>query len=136
MDCVFCQAYYNSFLVLIDILEGLTMATRRSNTTIPERPKHSVEQKRLYANRLTKRIEELEAFDPATVEKRDGDPKVMALEAAIDAALSAAFGHNTTEYKRYARATHLDHGPRFMRIEPSLLTARRGGGHGHYNDAR
>ena len=113
------------------------MAPRRTKYTTPERPVHSVEQKRLYANRLKKRIEELEAFDPATVQKRDGDHNVIALEAAIEDALSAAFGNNTVEYNRYRRATELDHGPRVMRVEPSFISARHGGGgHGHYNDAR
>jgi predicted nucleotide-binding protein len=68
--------------------------------------------------RLRKCIEDLEAFDPQSVQKRDGVPEVMALERAIDGALEAAFGHRTPAYNRFRVAAQLDHGPRTMRISP------------------
>jgi hypothetical protein len=112
------------------------MARRRITSVKPERPKHSIEQKRLYANRLKKRIEELEDFDHLTVQRRDSDPRVMELEAALDQALSAAFGHGTAEYNLYSHAAQLDHGPRIMRIEPSWISARGGGHVRHHDDTR
>jgi hypothetical protein len=75
----------------------------------PERPILTVEQKRRCIDRLSKRLEELKAFDPQTVQKRF-PPEVTALGNAIDEALSAAFGHETVEYSRYSKATRLDHG--------------------------
>jgi hypothetical protein len=45
--------------------------------------------------RLQRCIDELEAFDPQKVQKRYREPEVMRLEAMIDEALSAAFGHGT-----------------------------------------
>jgi predicted nucleotide-binding protein len=67
---------------------------------------------------LQRCITELHAFDPTKVEKRYREPDVMRLEAAIDEALSAAFGHRTPAYNRYGDAATLDHGPH---------TARTGG---------
>jgi hypothetical protein len=60
---------------------------------------------------LKKCIRDLQAFDPKKVQKRFGVPEVFALEAAIDKALSSAFGRSTSAYMRYNRAATLDHGP-------------------------
>ena len=53
----------------------------------------------------------------------------MALETAIDEALSAAFGHGTVEYRRYSSAASLDHG------SVSLSLGSEFGGGGRRNDA-
>jgi hypothetical protein len=98
------------------IRKPLIMARSRPAAQ-PERPVLSVEQKQRAVARLEKRIAELEVFDPQTVQKRFTDPAVMALQAAIDEALSTALGHGTVEYRRYARATKLDHGPLTSRID-------------------
>ena len=66
--------------------------------------------------RIEQCIRELEAFDPQKVQKRYRVPEVMALEAAIDTALSAAFGHGTVEYRRYVDAATLDHGPHIAHL--------------------
>ncbi|MFL6834313.1 MAG: TIR domain-containing protein [Xanthobacteraceae bacterium] len=87
------------------------MAPRRPAPPKPERPVLTVHQQRTCIERFRKRIEDLEAFDPQTVQKRFSSPEVKALEIAIDEALSAAFGHGTDEYNRYASAARLDHGP-------------------------
>lgn len=89
------------------------MAHRTTPPPKPERPILTVEQKRRCIDRLSKRIEKLEAFEPQTVQKRF-PPEVTALGNAIDEALSAAFGHGTVEYRRYSSATRLDHGPHFV----------------------
>jgi predicted nucleotide-binding protein len=91
------------------------MARRPAPPSQPQRPVLSIDQKRRALGRLRERIRELEDFDPETVQARFHDPEVMALEAAIDEALSAAFGHGTVEYQRYERAVALDHGPVEMR---------------------
>ena len=91
------------------------MARRPAQPPPPQRPILSVDQKRRAIMRLRQRIRELEDFDPQTVQARFHDPNVMALETAIDEALSAVFGHGTVEYQRYERATALDHGPVVMR---------------------
>lgn len=92
------------------------MARRPAEPAQPVRPNLTVDQKRRCVDRLNKRIQELDAFDPQTVQKRFTDPNVSALEAAIDEALSAAFGHETVEYRRYKRAVQLDHGPVVLRM--------------------
>jgi|GEM_PF-2894984 len=54
--------------------------------------------------RLQRRIAEVEALDPTTLEK--WSPNVDALQASIDDALSRIFGHDTVEYKRYRRTVN------------------------------
>jgi predicted nucleotide-binding protein len=93
---------------------------RRPTPPKPERPILSIEQKRRRIERLQKCIEDLKAFDPQKVQKRYRVPEVMALEADIDSALSAAFGHQTEAYNRYIDAATLDHGPHIARIAPNF----------------
>jgi predicted nucleotide-binding protein len=104
------------------------LATRRTPPPQPQRPVLSNDQLRRGIARLNQRIAELEAFDPATVQRRFTWPEVQALETAIDEALSAVFGHGTIEYGRYERATQLDHGPVVMQLGPAF------GGRGRGND--
>jgi predicted nucleotide-binding protein len=91
----------------------------------PERPFHTVDQKRVDIDRLSRRMKELEEFDPHSVSKRFGDPNVTAIETAIDETLAAVFGHGTVEYNRYSGATRLDHGP--VTLTPDWIGARGGG---------
>jgi hypothetical protein len=102
---------------------------RRSTPPIPERPVLTAEQLRRRIERLQNCIQEIEALDLEKVQKRDGDPQVIRVEAAIESALSAAFGHNTPAYMQYRDATQLDKGPRSMRIEPMW----GGDSAGHYD---
>src|ERR1700693_1348680 len=84
---------------------------RRSKPPKPTAPILTAEQKRRRVERLKKCIGDLQAFDPQKVQKRFGVPEVVALEAAIDKALSSAFGQGTSAYMRYNRAATLDHSP-------------------------
>jgi hypothetical protein len=93
---------------------------RRPTQQKPERPNLTVDQKRRCIERLRRCLADLEAFDPAKVQKRYGVPEVLALEATIDEALSAAFGHRTPGYQRYSRAATLDHGPHIARLGPDF----------------
>src|SRR5580700_1624598 len=86
------------------------MARRSVPPPKPKPPVLTVGQKRGRIERLQKCIQRLEAFDPQKVQKRLGVPEVLALEAAIDKALSSAFGHGTPLYMRYNLAATLDHG--------------------------
>jgi predicted nucleotide-binding protein len=96
------------------------MASRRS--ALPaQAPVLTADQKRRRIDRLQRCIDELGAFNPELVQKRYREPEVMRLEAAVDEALAAAFGHGTTAYNRYRQAAKLDHGPH---------TARMGSGFG------
>jgi predicted nucleotide-binding protein len=91
------------------------LATRRSAPP-PQSPILTADQLRRRIDRLQKCIEELEAFDPEKVQKRYREPEVMRLEAAVDEALAAAFGHSTPAYNRYRSAPKLDHGPHVVRM--------------------
>jgi predicted nucleotide-binding protein len=92
---------------------------RRSTPRVPERPVLNVDQLQRRIEQLNRCISDLEGFDPDKVQKRYDVPEVIQLEAAIDAALSAAFGHETPDYNRYSDAARLDHGPHTVRHEPA-----------------
>jgi predicted nucleotide-binding protein len=64
-------------------------------------------------DRLKKRISELEAFDPASVEDR-WSSAVQAIGTAIEETLAKVFGDGTPVYNRYASAARLDNGPLIM----------------------
>jgi hypothetical protein len=69
----------------------------------------TVGQKRRRIERLQKCVARLEEFDPVKARKRA--PAVLELEAAIDKALSSAFGYGTPAYLRYNEAATLDPNP-------------------------
>ena len=85
----------------------------------PKADRPTVEQRRVGLARLERCIQELEAFDPQKVQKRKDVPEVVALEATIDGALAAAFGHGSPSYDRYRHAATLDTGSRSTRISPT-----------------
>jgi hypothetical protein len=82
------------------------MARRPAPPPKPESPTLTVGQKRRRIERLQKCVTSVEAFDPQKARKRA--PAVLALEAAIDKALSSAFGYGTPAYLRYNQAATLD----------------------------
>jgi hypothetical protein len=85
------------------------MARRSAPPPKPKTPILTVGQKRRRIERLQKCVTSLEGFDPQKARKRA--PAVLALEAAIDKALSSAFGYGTPAYLRYAEAATLDPTP-------------------------
>jgi hypothetical protein len=85
------------------------MARRSAPTPKPKTPTLTVGQKRRRIERLQKCVTSLEAFDPQKARKRA--PAVLELEAAIDKALSSAFGYGTPAYLRYNEAATLDPSP-------------------------
>jgi len=86
----------------------------------PRTPILTVGQKRRRIERLQKCIANLEAFDPQKARKRA--PAALALEAAIDKALSSAFGYGTPAYLRYNEAATLDPSP--LLAEVAVRAAR------------
>jgi hypothetical protein len=85
------------------------MARRSAQPPKPKSPILTVGQKRRRIERLQKCVTSLEAFDPQKARKRA--PAVLELEAAIDKALSSAFGYGTPAYLRYNEAATLDSSP-------------------------
>jgi hypothetical protein len=85
------------------------MARRSAPPPTPKTPILTVGQKRRRIERLQKCIANLEAFDPQKARKRA--PAALALEAAIDKALSSVFGYGTPAYLRYNEAATLDPSP-------------------------
>jgi hypothetical protein len=85
------------------------MARRSALPPKPKSPILTVGQTRRRIERLEKCITRLEAFDPQKARKRA--PAVLELEAAIDKALSSAFGYGTPTYLQYNEAATLDPSP-------------------------
>jgi hypothetical protein len=85
------------------------MARRSVPPPKPQSPILTVGQKRRRIERLQKCVTRLEAFDPLKARKRA--PAVLELEAAIDKALSSAFGYGTPAVLRYNQAATLDLDP-------------------------
>src|SRR5271167_803925 len=98
------------------------MARRSALPPKPKSPILTVGQKRRRIERLQKCITSLVAFDPQKARKRA--PAVLALEAAIDKALSSAFGYGTPAYLRYNEAATLDPGPLLASAAVRANTAR------------
>lgn len=97
----------------------------------PKSPTLTVGQKRRRIERLQKCITSLEAFDPQKAQKRA--PAVLALEAAIDKALSSAFGYGTPAYLRYNQAATLDPDPHFTNAVLRSPVLRPVGGPGRHD---
>jgi predicted nucleotide-binding protein len=102
------------------------MARKKDNGPAPSR---RLDQDEIRAGiaRLSKRAEELNAFDPSTIS--DGNPpELMALSTAITDSLAKTFGAETHEYRQYIDAADLAHtGPMFFYagMPPTPLSEKR-----------
>jgi hypothetical protein len=107
------------------------MARRSVPPPKPRSPILTVGQKRRRIERLQKCVTSLEAFDPQKARKRA--PAVLELEAAIDKALSSAFGYGTSAYLRYNQAATLDPDPLVTNATRSPVLRPVGGGPGRHD---
>jgi hypothetical protein len=82
------------------------MARRSVPPPKPKSPILTIGQRRRRIERVQKCITDLEAFD--SKKERLGNTEVVTLEAAIDKALSSAFGYGTPAYMRFNQAATLD----------------------------
>lgn len=82
---------------------------RRPTYKPPQPANLTLEQMHRGSERLKRRIEDLEAFEPSKISKRFG-PEAEALLTSIEDTLDKVFGHDTVERHRYAIDT-LDNGP-------------------------
>lgn len=85
------------------------MARSSSPAAEPRRANLTVDEMRRGINRLQRRVSDVEAFVPTSVQARFS-PEVEALSTSIEATISSVFGPNTVEYNRYYHAAHLDPG--------------------------
>jgi hypothetical protein len=102
------------------------MARRSVPPPKPKTPTLTVGQKRRRIERLQKCVTNLEAFDPQKARNRA--PVVLELEAAIDKALSSAFGYGTPAYLRYNAAAVLDPSPLLTNVAARAPVAPSAGG--------
>ena len=80
---------------------------RTNRPAAPQPARLTPEEMRAAIPRLQRRIADLEAFDPTTVQDRH-DPRIRELEASIDDTLVDVFGGDTLDYQRYRGAKLLD----------------------------
>ena len=73
---------------------------RNPAPSIPRTANLSALQKSQALTKIDRRLADLAAFDPITVRERS-DPRIKALEGALDTLLADIFGHATIEYHRY-----------------------------------
>jgi hypothetical protein len=86
------------------------MAKRGSSSPPPQPPPLSPGDMEKAIARFRRRIVDLEAFDPKTVQSRS-DSRIRALEASINQTLIETFGRDTPEYRIYSSAALLDRAP-------------------------
>jgi hypothetical protein len=91
------------------LTQRVRMARRSVPPPKPKTPILTVGQKRRRIERLRTCVTKLEAFD--LQKARNRAPAVLELEAAIDKALSSAFGYGTSAHLRYSDAATLDPSP-------------------------
>lgn len=70
------------------------------------------ERMRSGVGRLTKRLEEVDAFNVQAMQERT-PPELAALSAGILSSLAKTFGEDTAEYRRFAPAANLQWNPAF-----------------------
>ena len=80
---------------------------RKQTYTPPPSANLSAGQMKSTLLRLKKRLDDLDAFNPTKITRRD-DPRIESLENKIDDFLVRTFGEGTAEYKRHSSATRLD----------------------------
>jgi hypothetical protein len=84
------------------------------HTVVPSSPNQPARltpaQKREAISRLRKRLQELEAFNPNSVE-RSYDPPVVTLRQALDRTLVHIFGATSVDYDRYKSISNLGEVP-------------------------
>jgi hypothetical protein len=81
----------------------MTRRPSRSHPTQPP-PQSTPEAIRQGIDRLKKRIDEVNAFDPTSVVEQNNIPHVEALAAVVDQSLVRTFGADTRDYKLYSDA--------------------------------
>jgi predicted nucleotide-binding protein len=105
------------------MIQERVLATRRTAPAEPQPANLTVDQMRVGIDRIQRRIDQLESFDPSSVQQRWA-PQVTAIETSIEESLASVFGHNTVEYHRYHPAATLDRGP--VGVGPDWISARLG----------
>lgn len=106
-------------------LRVIRMAKRPTSQT-PQPPILSPVEKRNAIDRLTRKIEEVRAFEPMSVQARRS-PQVMRLETAIEETLATIFGQRTDRYNRYRAAADFEPPGIATLAMPDWIAARGGG---------
>lgn len=74
---------------------------RRTNPPAPQPANLTVAEIEAAIPKIQRRISDLEAFDPDTIQSRD-DPELATLQQRLETMVQDVFGHGTVEHDRYA----------------------------------
>lgn len=77
------------------------MATRKTAQTQPQSANLNADQMRAAIPKLERRINDLESFDPNSLQQRN-DPRLEALENKLTDTVAEVFGHGSIEFNRFA----------------------------------
>ncbi|RDJ12428.1 TIR domain-containing protein [Rhizobium grahamii] len=83
------------------------MAKRVTETT-PQKAVLTVSQMERGIHRLQRRLEDVKAFDPNTLDREDPSSTVRPLSNSIETALAETFDHGTIEYNRFRSASRFE----------------------------
>jgi predicted nucleotide-binding protein len=99
----------------------------RQKPELPAKQPATLSHQQLQAGieRLTKRIEEVRAFDPRSVTEQQNIPQVKKLAASIDEALVRTFGADSLDYERYKDAAYFSNGPHNYRDPVPIMEVQR-----------
>ena len=85
---------------------------RQSQPKLPKKPAQLTPQEmKSGIERLMKRLDAVNRFEPQSVIDQRNTPELDALEVSIDDALVRTFGADTLDYERYKFAKDFDRGP-------------------------
>jgi predicted nucleotide-binding protein len=84
---------------------------RRPEAAVPRDLKLSPDELEAGISRLEKRLVQLRAFEPTSIQEQYNHPELDALKASIDDTLVRTFGSDTHDYLRYRGAAQFDSGP-------------------------
>jgi predicted nucleotide-binding protein len=101
------------------------MARQKSEPADKQPATLSPQQLQAGIERLTKRIEEVKAFDPRSVTEQQNIPHVKKLAASIDETLVRTFGANSLDYERYKDAAYFSNGPHNYRDPVPITEVQR-----------
>ncbi|MBR8212863.1 MULTISPECIES: TIGR02391 family protein [Burkholderia cepacia complex] len=100
------------------------MATRKAQPARPLQANLTPDQMRAAIPKLERRIAELQAFDPATVNARN-DPRIGVIDNKLEQTIADVFGVDTVEFFRY-QPRSIDTGSVYFGADLPLHEVRQG----------
>ena len=117
---------YDMCVVGVGNRSSRVMARRPSAPAAPRAALLTLDQMQQGVVRLRKRIADVEAFDPTSIDPANPTASVQGLQASIQEALMRTFGADSVEYKLYTPATAWTWPTSFYQVSPADIVANLG----------